>query len=386
MRYSTAPAYLHLRLRSAPGQCMMGRYMMGQYMMGWCMMGRCMMALVILAVLVLSACAPRGNFAAFTPGTSVLTTETIFVATQRRGPSLLALGGDRMRDLHYGRIDVSIPKGHVIGAIEWPRDGEGFGVAGTLSYPDAAAFQRGVRGGAGGRDDAILVFVPGYNMTLAEATYRQAQIAHDYEMRGPQVLFAWPSAAEPLGYIYDRDSVMFARDALERVLTDLATHQTRQIVLVGHSMGGQLVTETLRQMSIGGNNRALNDRLEAVVLLSPDIDVDVFQMQLDRITPLPEPFIIVVSQDDRALRLFARLSGQTQRLGSLDDLAQLKGYPITMIDLTGVAGNGDNNHLVPATSPVAIALLRGLEKVGLPEPAPDDGAIQAVQVVLRLPD
>ena len=123
-----------------------------------------------------------------------------------------------------------------------------------------------------------------------------------------------------------------------------------------------------------------------MVLISPDIDVDLFQTQLDRIDPMPEPFVIVVSQRDRALRLSARLSGQTQRLGSLDDIRKLSQYPITVLDLTEIDGKGDQNHLIPATSPVAIALLRGLQETGLPAPPPDDSAIQAVQVVLRQPD
>ena len=339
----------------------------------------------ILLALVLSGCAPRGYFSPTPSGAQPLATQTIFLATQRDGPSLLAATGERTRDLRYGRIDVMIPVGHEAGQIEWSRDSTGFGVAGAWSYEAAPGFQQGIRSQDDAADDAIVVFVPGYNMTLAEATFRHAQIAHDYEMSGPQVLFAWPSAAEPLGYIYDRDSAIFARDALERLLSDLGHRQNRRILLVGHSMGGQLVTETLRQISIGGNT-ALDGRLEGVVLISPDIDVDVFQIQLDRIDPVPDPFVIVVSQRDRLLRLSARLTGQTQRLGSLEDIDRLAQYPITAIDLTEIRGNGDNDHLIPATSSVAIALLRGLQQTGLPDPPPDDGDIQAVRVVLRLPD
>lgn len=349
----------------------------------WGTGGRSVACLVLLVGL--SACAARGQFDVTPPDEQPLATQTIYLATQRDGPYLLSRAAERMQDLRYGRIDVTIPFGHQPGQIEWPRDGNGFGVADAWSYPTSAAFHAGLRSHDGPAQDAIMVFVPGYNMTLAEATFRQAQIAHDYDMTGPQVLFAWPSAAEPLGYIYDRDSTLFARDALERLLTDLGRDQTRPVLLVGHSMGAQLVTETLRQMSIG-QNRALQGRLEGVVLMSPDISVDVFETQLDRIDPIPDPFVIVISQRDRALRLSARLSGQTQRLGSIEDIERLADYPITVIDMTAIRGNGDNDHLIPATSPVAISLLRGLQQTGLPAPPPDDGAIEAVQIVLRLPD
>lgn len=345
---------------------------------------RRILASMTMLALLLGACMPRGQFEAFSVEAVPLATQAIFVATQRDGAFLLSGSGERDRNLRYGRIDVSIPADHEVGQIEWPGAETGFGVAGAWSYPAASGFHRAVAGQPRTPNDVIVVFVPGYNMTLAEATYRQAQIAHDYQMTGPQVLFAWPSAAEPLGYVHDRDSAIFARDALERLLTDLGRQQNRRILLVGHSMGGQLVTETLRQMSIGGN-AALTGRLEGVVLLSPDIDVDVFQTQLDRIDPIPEPFVIVVSQRDRALRLSARITGQTRRLGALEDIRRLEAYPVTLIDVTEIRG-GANEHLVPATSPVAIALLRGLRENGLPEPPPDEGAILAVQVVLRLPD
>jgi esterase/lipase superfamily enzyme len=343
-------------------------------------------AVVAAALMLLTACAPRGTFDPAPEDASPLAMQTVFLATQRAGPSVLSQTPERTRDLRYGRVDVAIPEGHEPGQIEWPRDdAEGFSVAGAWSYATAAGFQQAIRSEAGAAGDAVFVFVPGYNMTIAEATYRQAQIAFDYQLNGPQVLFAWPSAAEPLGYIYDRDSVTFARDALERLLGDLARQQDLPILLVGHSMGGHLVTETLRQMSIG-KNRLVQERLEGVVLLSPDIDVEVFQAQLGRIDPVPDPFVIVVSQRDRILQLSARLTGQTQRLGSLDDIRRLAGYPVTIIDLTNIEGAADSNHLIAATSPVAISLLRGLEETGLPEPPPDDGAIQAVQIVLSLPD
>ena len=119
-----------------------------------------MLAMMALVVGVLSGCAPRGYFNAFSPQTAPLATQPVFVATQRDGPSLLALTGDRTRDLRYGRIDVSIPAEHEIGQIEWARDGAGFGVAGAWSYPTSAGFQHAIRTQVRAQDDVIVVFVP----------------------------------------------------------------------------------------------------------------------------------------------------------------------------------------------------------------------------------
>ncbi|MGK5643612.1 alpha/beta hydrolase, partial [Streptomyces sp. URMC 126] len=79
--------------------------------------------------------------------------------------------------------------------------------------------------------------------TYDEAILRHAQMAHDFGTPGPHITFSWPSAAQPLGYVRDHDSINIARDDLEELLIDLA-QGNRDIVLLGHSMGSQLVVET----------------------------------------------------------------------------------------------------------------------------------------------
>ncbi|MBI1169950.1 alpha/beta fold hydrolase [bacterium] len=328
-------------------------------------------SLVLMLLLALGGCHPRGSFsfdAEQVPGTAV---QAIFVATDRK-PSDAPLGysGLRATGLSYAKIAVSIPPSHRPGRIEWPsvRGGarpdpaRNFVVRSAESLGSASAFQTAVRvEGLPGHSGDIVVFVHGYNNTFAESVYRLAQFSHDYDLTGPQVLFAWSSSASPLGYLYDRDSVTYARDSLEKVLTDLARHQTGKIFLVGHSMGSQLVLETLRQMTLDGNH-ALDGRLSGVTLVSPDIDVQVFRRLLERIKPLPQPFVVFISHKDQALRLSADLTGQPDRLGSVSDLAQLAQLPITVIDLSAFSQLGDLNHMVAATSPGAIALIKGMEQ------------------------
>lgn len=97
-------------------------------------------------------------------------------------------------------------------------------------------------------------------------------MATDFRQPGPQITFALPSLSVPIGKVADRNAALASRDALEDRLTDLARRQDRPIVPIAHSMGAQLVMETLRQMAIGG--RSINDRPEAVILISPDIDIE----------------------------------------------------------------------------------------------------------------
>lgn len=197
----------------------------------------------------------------------------------------------------------------------------------------------------------------GFNNTFAEGTYRIAQMAHDLDLPGTVVHYSWPSAAEPLGYAYDRDSALFARDGLEELLKSVQAAGPRRIILVAHSMGSALLMETLRQVAIRGDN-ALLARIGGVVLISPDIDVDVFRSQAKDIGRLPQPFVVFTSRRDRVLRLSARLSGQTDRLGTLADLDRVADLPITLLDTA--AFNSGDGHFNVGNSP---ALLRLLERI-----------------------
>ncbi len=328
--------------------------------------------LLISAILLLAACAPRGTISlvegAHVPGAVV---QPVFVATNRNRQGTgrdtvvhQTFGDARNNRMSYGRFDLSIPASHQVGQIEWPGNARPdparhiVGVGGEV-YADRHAFISDLRAKAGPAGE-IVVSVHGYNVNIAEAIYRLGQVAHDYDASVPVVAFSWPSSGSTQGYVYDRDSVIFTRDALEDFLTALQDQGGFRITIVAHSMGTQLVMETLRQMSIGGRGRYIQ-ALQGVALISPDIDEDVFVAQAARISPFPQPFVVMASSRDRVLGLSAFLTGRSQRLGSISDPEKLAGLPIRLIDLSQFEGGVASGHSTAFTAPAAIAALRELE-------------------------
>ena len=180
-------------------------------------------------------------------------------------------------------------------------------------------------------------------------------MSHDLGLPGVAMSYSWPSAANPLNYAYDRDSALFARDGLRRMIEEVAKSNAKNIILVAHSLGSLVTMETLRELAVAQKTRVLN-RVGGVVLMSPDIDVDLFKTQADTIGTLPDPFIIFSSQKDRALRLISRLTGQTNRLGRLDDVVEIAEYNITYIDVTAYS-EGGLNHFPTARSAALLKLL-----------------------------
>jgi len=320
-------------------------------------------AILLGVVLMVAACAPRPT-ADRGPLTADATIEHVYVATQRDlTRPRQSFGQPRNEQLNFFRATVSIPPVHQPGKVEWAERGQpadpalNFLVTDTKVFDRPKSFVREMKRDATMRE--TMVFVHGYNNTLSDAMYRLAQIQTDFDFGMSSVLFSWLSAGDPRGYIYDRDSVLYARDDLEKVLKNIAAYDDSSILLLAHSMGSHLVMEVMRQAALRGD-RELLSRINGVILMSPDLDPDLFRSQAEAIGTLPQPFLIFVSREDRALSLASFITGRKPRLGVIDGPEAVEGLNVKVIDFTALADGEGLNHSVPATSPAAISLLRGM--------------------------
>ncbi len=206
---------------------------------------------------------------------------------------------------------------------------------------------------SGGR---ALIFVHGYNTAFDGAVYRMTQIVYDAGYPGTPVLFTWASAGRTVDYVYDTNSATAARDALEETIRSVAKAGAKRIDIIAHSMGNWVTMETFRQLAITGN-RDIDKRLGDVVLASPDIDVDVFKSQMARYGVPDKPFYLLVSGDDRALRLSGFIAGKKPRVGDYADSADLAKLGVVVVDLSKVEAGDALNHTKFADNPVLIKIL-----------------------------
>ena len=264
----------------------------------------------------------------------------------------------------YARYDISIPPNHAIGKIEWPQEKPN--IQTDFVITDAEIFSRPSHFGLAVRTtnkqfrnkDEAVIFIHGYNNNFAESLYRFAQISSDMNLLGTPVLYAWPTTENTLEYIHDRDSALFARDGLQSLMEQLVKSGTKRLILVGHSIGSNLLMETLRQMAISGD-KTVSRFIEGIILISPDIDQTVFQTQLNHLDPVPDPFIVFSSENDRALKLMSLLTGKQNRLGQLTSSEALDKHGVRFINLsTFNDGDGFLNHSVALTSPSVIAIIK----------------------------
>ncbi len=325
-----------------------------------------MRAAMLALTLALAACSgrPDGVMAPTTltaEGTSAV--DLLVVSTRNRtNDPARPFGGDRGDHASMNRVVVSIPPAAAreVGEIQWPT---------TVPADPARSF-------AVVRDDAIperdgrawfhatgkrrvLVFVHGFNTRYEEAVFRFAQIVHDSGTDFAPVLFTWPSRGSVFDYVYDRESTNWSRDTLEKLLRAAGeAPDVAEVTVMAHSMGSWLAVEALRGLALHGG---VPKKIGNVILASPDLDVDVFERQIQRIGANPR-VTLFVSRDDRALGLSKRLAGDVDRLGAIDPAqepyrSRLEHHGVTVLDLTALKTGDELNHAKFARSPEVVRLL-----------------------------
>jgi esterase/lipase superfamily enzyme len=284
-------------------------------------------------------------------------TRSIFLGTTRVFDNG-AFGSDRSEQTNFARYDISIPpnrgKGTILATRKELDPTTTFLVRHVDQFQSPEAFRKNLSTALGRSKDGhreATIYVHGFNNTFADGMLRITQLAEDFELPGVAVHYSWPSAGNPLGYAYDRDSILYARDGLEELIHQVKQAGADKIIIVAHSMGSMLTMETLRQMEIAAPGSVLRD-IGGVILMSPDLDIELFRTQVKRIGVLPQPFGIFVSKRDRVLMLSARLSGHRNRLGNVDSVEKVKDLNVTIIDVTDFSSGV--GHFTVGTSAAVI--------------------------------
>jgi esterase/lipase superfamily enzyme len=292
------------------------------------------------SVLALGGCAGLDAAGARYDASSLSVDPTLLVATTRKpvngGRSKPWFGPERASTMTVARAKLVPPADGrlslaAVGLADWrvdrvePVPG---GVSDLLAQ-------------AGGGPD-ILIYVHGFNQTFETAALDAAHLSDAISFRGRTMVFSWPSKAGFFDYAYDRDSAMFSRDDLERVLSSIVSAPgTGRVHIIAHSMGTMLALESLRQLYAHYGD-TVTGRIGAVVLAAPDIDMDVFSSSVSRIGPLAGKITVITSTNDRALALSGEIAGGMTRVGAAEKAA-IQRLGVRVIDASD-AGWGIINH------------------------------------------
>jgi len=165
------------------------------------------------------------------------------------------------------------------------------------------------------REDVALVFIHGYNTSFENALLRTAQIAVAADYPGRVYLFSWPSAESTMGYLSDMDmaerSEVHFSEFMRAIFRD---PEIRQVDIVAHSMGAQLLTRALADLKDLFYSRA-DVKIRQVILAAPDVAVEVFANKIREIKSLVGGVIVYGSREDVPLWWSRWLRNGPTRLG-----------------------------------------------------------------------
>ncbi len=291
----------------------------------------------------------------------------MLVATTRQRSDQLGVlfNGERADSVSFQDIVVSVPPERAVGSVQWPTPGAAdptrdFAVVGGKAIAPADMFRELTR--LTPRNGRALVYVHGYNTRFEAAVFQFAQLTHDTNVEFAPILFSWPSRGRLIDYVYDRESANFSRNDLADVLRAVVRNpQVRDVVVLAHSMGAWLATESLRQIAL--EDGRVPKKISNVILASPDLDIDVFRRQVREMGPDRPLITVFVSRHDRALQLSSFIAGGIARVGAVDltrpeNVAELESTPgVVVLDLSALRTSDRLNHSKFATSPEVVRLL-----------------------------
>ncbi|HZB62740.1 MAG TPA: alpha/beta hydrolase [Microvirga sp.] len=316
------------------------------------------LALIGLAGLALSGC--LGDDSALTnpaasPRPGLSRDPKLLVATTRLpvGEPLRKpwFSSQRSPDLIFAEARLTPPSGSLLGSGSWS-------IAAVESLDKSSAAHAFAQA-ALGRD--LLLYVHGYRESFETAAASTVELSDGIRFAGATGLFTWPSAASTFSYVADRESAMWSRDAFEDLLAAMAkTPSGGRIHIVAHSMGTMLTLETLRMLRGSGGESAM-ERIGAVVLAAPDIDIDLFARGLERLGPDARKITVISSTNDRALAVSSRLAGGIIRAGAADR-ERLEALGVRVADASEFGGGIINHDLFLSNPEVQQVVKRAIER------------------------
>jgi esterase/lipase superfamily enzyme len=104
----------------------------------------------------------------------------------------------------------------------------------------------------------------------------------------------------------------------------------KNVHLVAHSLGSQIVIDALQMASLAKEDLSLHE----VVFAAPDVDRDVFLSCADLIQKVPAGITLYASSADKALMVSKAKAGGVPRAGDISEIGPLLIAGVDLIDVT----------------------------------------------------
>ena len=189
---------------------------------------------------------------------------------------------------------------------------------------------------------APVLYMHGFYISFERGCRRALILKESLGLEGRFALFSWPSDGNITNYTHDEADLYWSVYSLREVLADMIKRfGTGNTNIVAHSLGTRGVMLALVLMAQA--HKEDEPLLNQVVLIAPDIDVDIFKQYLPLIRPLARNMTVYVSSNDSPLALSRQVHGHP-RLGQAGE--HLEGLTdIEIIDLSDIPIRAPSGHV-----------------------------------------
>jgi esterase/lipase superfamily enzyme len=249
----------------------------------------------------------------------------------------------------------------------------------------------------------MVLYIHGVNNSFTDAALAMGEMCHYLGREFVCAIFTWPAGGKGgilFGYQEDYESSTFAVEHLRKAIRTIAdTPGLEKLHILAHSRGTDVLGTALSELSFEAymqqSTLPRRFKLGNVVLLAPDLDVDVapariFAVLSDPDLPYgaaPNPRVVIpplrgfhltvyVSPDDKALAMSSWIFGSLARLGRIE-ASMLTPEQIKLVDELGffdviqIRGTTDFfGHGYFRSNPKASADLIAMIRYGLEPNAP----------------
>jgi esterase/lipase superfamily enzyme len=172
----------------------------------------------------------------------------------------------------------------------------------------------------------VLLYIHGFNETFATAAFTTAELCHFLGREQVCAFFTWPASSSGnflTSYTTTTESADYAVEHLKKSIRMIsATPGLERLQILAHSRGTALTLRAVRELALeaiaAGKEPVDLYHIENLVLLSPDIDVDIAGQQLTGL--LSDPDLVTVWPEGRLPRV---LRGRLTIYASPEDRALL---------------------------------------------------------------
>jgi esterase/lipase superfamily enzyme len=262
----------------------------------------------------------------------------------------------------------------------------------------------------------VLLYVHGFNETFETAAYTAAELCHFLGREQVCAFFTWPASSTGnflISYTTTTESADFAVEHLKKSIRMLAmTPGVESLQILAHSRGTAVTLAAVRELVLeaiaAGKEPAELLKISNLVLLSPDIDVDIAGQQItgflsdpDLVTVWPDARLprvlkgrltVYASPEDRALLVSQILFRSRNRVGQLrpediPDRAQRYFETLGRLDLISYQGKRTDlfGHSYFTTNPQVSSDLIELIRYGKKPGEPGRELIKTGRVTWRFP-